>query len=339
MSKPRATWNSRYEKGLVDIMRDHVNIPLFRGQNGWSGEGWRSISEKFTQMYPLARLTKQQLQEKEKELKGSWKAIHVALKDSGVGWNDSLAMVIAEPEKWKKLINDNGKWLGSRRSRFLYMKIVRHCMLEELGWTWTSLSLNRKRSVATGDLNFTSTEHLQPAPLVPIAAPAALATPAAPAAPVAVSDSTSPGATFDGLDVPSARNEAQFAPSNQDSMQGASSGRKHKQSHIGAAIDGFVQFKKMQTSKTMEALNEKKKQDEAFSVDKCLDEVDAMELIDVETAYVMNIFKSEIDREVFMKMKNKNVLLSVEAMLVEAILAETMFELRRYQLTELSSTV
>ena len=37
MSKARATWNSRYEKGLVDIMRDHVNIPLCRGQNGWSG--------------------------------------------------------------------------------------------------------------------------------------------------------------------------------------------------------------------------------------------------------------------------------------------------------------
>ena len=147
---------------------------------------------------------------------------------------------------------------------------------------------------------------MQPAPLIPIAAPAALATLAAPVAPVVVSDSTSLGATFDGLDVSSARNEAQSAPSNQDSMQGASSGRKRKQSHIGAAIDGFVQFKKMQTSKTMEALNEKKKQ-EAFSVDKCLNEVDAMELTDVEKAYAMNIFKSEIDREVFMKMKNKNV--------------------------------
>ncbi|XP_066338136.1 uncharacterized protein [Miscanthus floridulus] len=295
MSKSRATWNSRYEKGLVDIMRDHVNIPLFRGQNGWSGEGWRSISEKFTQMYPLACFTKQQLQEKEKELKGSWKAIHVALKDSGVGWNDSLAMVIAEPEKWKKLINDNGKMARFQKKPF---PLYEDC---------TSLYAG---SVATGDLNFTSTEHLQPAPLVPIAAPAApaaLAALAAPVAPVAVSDSTSPGATFDGLDVSSARNEAQSAPSNQDSVQGTSGGRKRKQSHIGAAIDGFVQFKKMQTSKTMEALNEKKKQDEAFSVDKCLDEVDAMELTDVEKAYAMNIFKSEIDREVFMKMKNKNV--------------------------------
>ena len=92
-------------------------------------------------------------------------------------------------------------------------------------------------SVATGDLNFTSTEHLQPAPLVPIAAPAA---PAALAAPVAVSDSTSPGATFDGLDVSSARNEAQFAPSNQDSVQETSGGRKHKQSHTGSAIEDFA---------------------------------------------------------------------------------------------------
>jgi hypothetical protein len=53
--------------------------------------------------------------------------------------------------------------------------------------------------------------------------------------------------------------------------------------------------------------SEKKKQDEAFSVSKCLDEVDAMQLTDVEKAYAMNIFKSEIDREVFTKMKNKIV--------------------------------
>ena len=50
-------------------------------------------------MFPFAHFTKQQLQEKEKELKDSWKAIHVARQESGVGWNDSLAMVIAEPEK------------------------------------------------------------------------------------------------------------------------------------------------------------------------------------------------------------------------------------------------
>ena len=99
----RAAWNYNYEKGLVHIMRDHVNIPMFRGQNGWTVEGWRSILEKFNQQFPSAHFTKGQLQEKEKELKGSWKAIRDARKESGVGWNDSLGMIIAEPEKWKKL--------------------------------------------------------------------------------------------------------------------------------------------------------------------------------------------------------------------------------------------
>ena len=89
----RACWH--YERP-----REHPNV---QGSEWWTGDGWRSISEKFNQMFPFAHFTKQQLQEKEKELKGSWKAIHVARQESGVGWNDSLAMVIAEPEKWKKL--------------------------------------------------------------------------------------------------------------------------------------------------------------------------------------------------------------------------------------------
>jgi hypothetical protein len=45
----------------------------------------------------------------------------------------------------------------------------------------------------------------------------------------------------------------------------------------------------------------------SISVGKCVDEVDAMQFTDVENA--MNIFKSKIDREVFMKMKNKTVCL------------------------------
>jgi len=122
-------------------------------------------------------------------------------------------------------------------------------------------------SVATGDLNFTSTEHLLPAPaapLVPIVGPAAPAAPAAPtaptapAAPAALADGTSLTTPFDGLDISSAYNEAQSIG---DSMREASGGRKRKQS-LGAAIDGFVQFKKTQTTKTMKALEEKKKQDE-----------------------------------------------------------------------------
>lgn len=104
MSKERATWNFRYEKGLVDMMKDHVNIPMFKGQNGWTAEGWRSITQKFNEKFPLAHFTKQQIQEKEKELKGNYKVIRDAKKVSGAGWDDSLGMIIAEPEIWAKMI-------------------------------------------------------------------------------------------------------------------------------------------------------------------------------------------------------------------------------------------
>ena len=61
--------------------------------------------------------------------------------------------------------------------------------------------------------------------------------------------------SFDGQGTSSARNEqneAQSAPSE------GGSGRKRKQSHIGYVLEDYVEFKKSQTSKTLEALNEKK---------------------------------------------------------------------------------
>ncbi|KAG2605972.1 hypothetical protein PVAP13_4NG236271 [Panicum virgatum] len=154
-------------------------------------------------------------------------------------------------------------------------------------------------SVATGELNFTSTEHLAPAANALVAAPQPPPAPLPPAA--ALSERSARSASFtslDGPDITSAHNEAQSAHSNQDFVEGASGRRKRKQSHIGSAIEDYVQYKKKQTGKTIEALEERKKKEEAFSVPKCLDEMDAMDgLTDVEKSYGMDIFKFEIDRE------------------------------------------
>jgi hypothetical protein len=87
----------------------------------------------------------------------------------------------------------------------------------------------------------------------------------------------------------------------------ASGGKKRKQSHIGSAIEDYVEFKKWQTSKTMEALNEKKRQNEEFSVQKCLDEMDSMVGLTDKKSYALDIFKIEINRELFLKTKNQNV--------------------------------
>jgi len=93
-----------YEKGLVDIMKDHVNIPMFKGQNGWTQEGWRSICQKFNENFPVARFSKQQIQEKDRELKASYKILRDAKNTSGAGWNESLGMIIAEPKIWAQMI-------------------------------------------------------------------------------------------------------------------------------------------------------------------------------------------------------------------------------------------
>jgi hypothetical protein len=117
MSSERATWNFTYEKGLVDILKELGNIPMFKGQNGWTAEGWRSITNKFNDMFPRANFSKQQVQEKEKELKGNYKVIKEARK-SGVGWNDTLDMIIAEPQGWEKMIKDNPKVSKFRKKPF-----------------------------------------------------------------------------------------------------------------------------------------------------------------------------------------------------------------------------
>jgi hypothetical protein len=93
-----------YEKGLVDVMHDHKDNPKFKGQNGWNRGRWNSITTKFNEKFPLAHFSKQQLQEKERELKGYYKAIMDSRKESGVGWNDTLCMVLAELEVWPRLI-------------------------------------------------------------------------------------------------------------------------------------------------------------------------------------------------------------------------------------------
>jgi hypothetical protein len=50
----------------------------------------------------LAHFTKQQLQDKEKDIKGSYRAICGARSESGVGWNESTGMILADPTQWEK---------------------------------------------------------------------------------------------------------------------------------------------------------------------------------------------------------------------------------------------
>uniref|UniRef100_A0A0E0M8Z2 Myb/SANT-like domain-containing protein n=1 Tax=Oryza punctata TaxID=4537 RepID=A0A0E0M8Z2_ORYPU len=141
-----ASWNSALEKGLVDILHDH-NQPRFRAQNAWIPERWRSIVNKFNEKLPYAYFNKQQIQEKEKELKGNYKIIKNARKESSLGWNDSLSMIVAEKPVWDRILLAHPKVRKFRTKPFSL---------------FNSLASLYEESIATEDLCFTSTEESAP---------------------------------------------------------------------------------------------------------------------------------------------------------------------------------
>uniref|UniRef100_K3ZAC5 Myb/SANT-like domain-containing protein n=1 Tax=Setaria italica TaxID=4555 RepID=K3ZAC5_SETIT len=152
-------------------------------------EGWRVITDKFNEKFPVAHFSKKQEQEKEKELKTNYKALRDAKRDSGNGWNESLCMILTEPRVWEKLIANHPKVAKFRKKPFpLFYQLEALYEGEEEG----------------------------------------------------------------------------------------GSGRKRKQSHIGSALEGYVEYKKSQTNKTLQAFEERKRSEKEFSVEKCVDQVVSM---------------------------------------------------------------
>nr|ACG48451.1 hypothetical protein [Zea mays] len=86
------------------------------------------------------------------------------------------------------------------------------------------------------------------------------------------------------------------------------SGKKRKKSQVASVLDDYLEHKKKQTQKIMEVLLEKKSREEEYSIERCLDTVDAMEeLTDEEKALAAEVFKNELNREMFVMQKNVNV--------------------------------
>jgi len=168
--------------------------------------------------------------------------------------------------------------------------------------------------VAIGDLNFTSTQEVPPlaptgrappsaptgrAPPLP---PAARAPPSAPVVPAAVSSSEQGLDPFDTS--PFASDVQETSSAHKETIEGGSR-RRRRQSHIGSVLEDYVEFKKDQTNKAMNAIEEKRRHEEEYSVEKCLEELNAMDgLTDEDKAYGMNVFETQANREMFMKSKN-----------------------------------
>jgi hypothetical protein len=83
-------------------------------------------------------------------------------------------------------------------------------------------------------------------------------------------------------------------------------GKRRKQSQVAAVLDNYLGHKIKQSE--MGAIFEKRNQEEEYSIEKCLDTVDAMEeLTDEEKAITAEVFEKDMNRQMFMKQKNLNV--------------------------------
>ena len=146
-------------------------------------------------------------------------------------------------------------------------------------------------SIATGDLNFTveqrveptrqrTEQRVEPIPQRSISEQSTHNT----------TPSRNPfNSGLDGIE----STEVQSAATNQTSedVEG-SSGKKRKQSQMAARLGDYIDFRKDLIEKTMKELNEKKKREDDYSVQKCIDIVDAIEeLTDEQKADCNELFQ------------------------------------------------
>jgi Mg/Co/Ni transporter MgtE len=77
---------------------------------------------------------------------------------------------------------------------------------------------------------------------------------------------------------------------------------------MATRLGDYIEFRKDQIEKTIKELNEKKKCEDDYSVQKCIDIVDAIEeLTDEQKVDCNELFQSEMNGQIFVGTKNQKV--------------------------------
>ncbi|KAG2619964.1 hypothetical protein PVAP13_3NG144302, partial [Panicum virgatum] len=217
----RATWSYTYEKGLVETMHALVNIPMLKGQNGWTTE----------------TRTK-----------------------SGVGWNDTLGMINAETKIWAKLIEDNPKVSKFRKKAFPLFTSLESLYEGDSNFTSSQSAPQRteQRVEPTPQRTEQRVEptpqrieqrQVEPTPQRSISEQSTHNT----------TPSRNPfNSGLDGIESTEVQSAATNQTSKD--VEGFN-GKKRKKSQMAARLGDYIDFGKDQIEKTMKELNEKKKQE------------------------------------------------------------------------------
>ncbi|BAS92846.1 Os05g0218001, partial [Oryza sativa Japonica Group] len=149
----RASWNPGPEKALVDLLHEHNN-PHYRCQNGWTSEAWNKVVKEFRDRHPYVTMNKQQIQDKEKELKRDYRLLKEARKQSGASWDNQRCMIVADDAVWANIITSNEKVRKFSKNKSFPL-------FESLGELYDG-------QTAEGNMNFTSIEPFQHATLTQV---------------------------------------------------------------------------------------------------------------------------------------------------------------------------
>ncbi|XP_040379111.1 uncharacterized protein LOC102715196 [Oryza brachyantha] len=219
-----------------------------------------------------------QIQEKEKELKGNYKVIKNARKESGVGWNDSLCMIVAEPAIWDRILQAHPKVKKFRSKPFPL---------------FNQLALLYEGSVAPGDLCFTSTQEISHSSDQNMGMTHEV---------LSLDGLTNP---FSNMGAPetSSTNMAKEAQesSTPNKEKEVDVGKKRKHNQVALVLEDYLEFKKEQAKRAVGKIVEASRHEIDTSISKCIATIESIqELTDEEKAKALGLFRCPLNREIFM---------------------------------------
>ncbi|CAN6271948.1 unnamed protein product [Urochloa humidicola] len=92
------------------MMKEYHLLARYRGQNGWTKEGWNSMATRLNNKNPVSKFTVSQIKDREQRLKKDHNIVKSIVSKSGFGWDPEIKMPTAVDEKWKELSEEQQKW-------------------------------------------------------------------------------------------------------------------------------------------------------------------------------------------------------------------------------------
>ena len=91
------------------MMKEYADAAKFRGQNGWTKEGWNNMVTRLNSKYPRSNVIVSELKDWGQRLTKEHTIVKSILEKSGFGWDPEKRVPTAPDEKWDELSKEQQK--------------------------------------------------------------------------------------------------------------------------------------------------------------------------------------------------------------------------------------